>query len=36
MKYKIGKEKKIRIFGDLFVINNKNKCKIILKEKKKN
>ena len=33
MKYKIGKDKKIRIFGDLFVENNINKCKIIYKGK---
>ena len=33
MKYKIDKDKKIRIFGDLFVENNKDKCKIIYKGK---
>ena len=31
MKYKIGKEKKIRIFGTKFVENNVNNCKIIYK-----
>ena len=33
MKYKIDKDKKIRIFGDLFVENNKDKFKIIYKGK---
>ena len=30
IRYKIGKKKKIRIFGDEFVKNNKDKCKIIV------
>ena len=31
--YKIKKEKRIKIFGKKFVENNKNKCKIKIKEK---
>ena len=32
IKYKIGKEDKIRIFGDKFVENNKNNFKTIINE----
>ena len=28
IKYKVNKEKKIRLFGKIFVEENKNKCKI--------
>ena len=35
MKYIIGKEKKIKIFGDLFVENNLYKCKVIYKGKER-
>ena len=33
MKYRINGEKIIRIFGELFVKNNKNKCRMKIKEK---
>ena len=33
IRYKIGKKKKIRIFGDEFVKNNKDSCKIIFDNK---
>ena len=33
IKYKIDKEEKIRIFGDKFAKNNRNNCKIIIKDK---
>ena len=33
IKYKINKSKKIRLFGDKFVENNKKKCKIVFDKK---
>ena len=33
IKYKIGKEDKVRIFGDYFVKNNKSNCHIIINNK---
>ena len=35
MKYKIGKEDKLRIFGDTFVKNNKSNFEMIINDKKK-
>ena len=32
-KYKINNSDNVRIFGDIFVTNNKNICKLIYKEK---
>ena len=31
--YKIGYENKIKLFGEGFIKNNKNKCKIIIENK---
>ena len=36
IKYKINESKEIRLFGDKFVENNKNICKIIFDEKEEN
>jgi len=36
IKYKIDNPKEIRLFGDKFVENNKNKCKIIIDKKEGN
>ena len=33
IKYKIGKERKIRIFGDKFVENNENNFQMIINDK---